>query len=239
MKTKKRSSMTLVEHLIELRRRLLISLGVVALCGIGVMIFSNPIVHFLIKPYQHATHNQKLLALDPLAGVSFRLKIGTYGGIALASPFLLWEIWRFISPALKKNEKKYTIAFVASASLLFILGGFIAYLTLPKALSFLATFGGSSLQQQWTGVSYINLLILMILAFGVAFEFPVILIFLLLVRIISTQTLRKYRRHFIVGITIAAAVITPSQDPYSLLLMAIPMYIFFEVSILIGRILKR
>lgn len=230
---------TVVDHLIELRRRLLISVAAVFVCAIIVTMFHNQIVDFLITPYQDATDNPKLLSLDPLAGLGFRIKVATVGGIALASPILFWEAWRFIVPALHKRERRYAIPFILSATLLFIAGASVAYFTLPRALDFLARVGGSSLTQTWTAQSYLNLFIFMLVGFGLAFEFPVILMFLLLIRATSTQTLRRYRRQWIVGIFIAAAVITPSQDPISLVMMALPMYVFFETVVIIGRLCKR
>jgi sec-independent protein translocase protein TatC len=122
---------------------------------------------------------------------------------------------------------------------LFFMGALVAMLTLPKALEFLLNIGGSDLQPLLTADKYISLVSLMILAFGAAFEFPVLLVFLLLARVLTTAQLRKWRRMAIVVIVVFAAVITPSQDPYSLFFMAVPMYIFYESSIIIGRVLKR
>src|SRR5437763_312195 len=109
----------------------------------------------------------------------------------------------------------------------------------PKALEFLLDIGGSQLRPELTADKYLGLVSLMIVAFGIAFEFPVVLVFLLLARVLTTQQLRKWRRPAILIIVIFAAVITPSQDPYSLFFMAVPMYIFYEMSIILGRILKR
>ncbi len=167
-----------------------------------------------------------------------RLKIAAYVGILLASPVVLWQVWRFVTPGLTDREKRYAIPFLISTIVLFALGAVVAWITLPKALDFLIAIGGN-LDVKSTASSYVTLVGLMFLAFGISFEFPVLLVFLLLVRVLKTTQLRKYRRHAIVGIVTFAAVITPSQDPYSLFLMAIPMYVFYEASILLGRILKR
>jgi sec-independent protein translocase protein TatC len=123
--------------------------------------------------------------------------------------------------------------------LLFVLGAIVAWFTVQKALDFLLGVGGNQLQPFITADKYLTLVMLMIAAFGVAFEFPLLLIFLLLVRVVNTHQLRAARRWMIVGITIFAAVITPSQDPFSLLFMAIPMYVFYEIAIVIGRLMKR
>lgn len=233
--------MTVVEHLAELRRRIIISIIAVSLAAIVCFIFSESIIKFFVNYYRDATHGEKnaLIFLGPLDAFLTRIKIATYGGIVLALPVWLFELWRFITPGLNPNEKRYAIPFIFSSILLFALGGYVALLTLPKALEFLLDIGGSQLRPELTADKYLGLVSLMIIAFGVAFEFPVVLVFLLLARVLTTRQLRRWRRPAILIIVIFAAVITPSQDPYSLFAMAIPMYTFYELSIIIGRVLKR
>ena len=233
--------MTVVEHLSELRRRIVISIIAVTLGAIVCFIFSESIIKFLITYYRDATAGEKdaLIFLGPLDAFLTRIKIATYGGIVLALPVWLFEMWRFITPGLNPKEKRYAIPFVLSSIVLFAMGAFVAFLTLPKALEFLLDVGGSQLQPQLTADKYLSFVSLMAVAFGVAFEFPVVLMFLLLARVMTTQQLRRWRRPAILIIVIFAAVITPSQDPYSLFFMAVPMYIFYEMSIIIGRVLKR
>jgi sec-independent protein translocase protein TatC len=233
--------MTVVEHLTELRRRTIVSFVAVTLAAIVCFIFSESIIKFFVQYYKDATHGQRnaLIFLGPLDAFLTRIKIAAYGGIVLALPVWLWELWRFITPGLNPKEKRYAIPFVAASIVLFAMGAAVALLTLPKALEFLLDIGGSQLQPQLTADKYLGLVSLMILAFGVAFEFPVVLVFLLLARVITTQQLRRWRRPAILIIVVFAAVITPSQDPYSLFFMAVPMYIFYELSIIIGRLLKR
>ena len=122
---------------------------------------------------------------------------------------------------------------------MFLLGCVVAWFTVTKALEFLLHIGGPSLTPLIDANKYLTLVMLMFAAFGVAFEFPLLLVFLMLVGVLNTQQLRRSRRWTAVGITVFAAVITPSADPFSMLFMAIPMYIFFEISILIGRLMKR
>ncbi len=233
--------MTVVEHLTELRRRIIISAIAVSLAAIVCFIFSESIIRFFVSYYRDATHGQKnaLIFLGPLDAFLTRIKIATYGGIVLALPVWLFELWRFITPGLNPKEKRYAVPFIFASILLFALGGYIALLTLPKALEFLLDIGGSQLRPELTADKYLGLVSLMIIAFGVAFEFPVVLVFLLLARVLTTQQLRRWRRPAILIIVVFAAVITPSQDPYSLFAMAIPMYIFYELSIIVGRLLKR
>jgi sec-independent protein translocase protein TatC len=233
--------MTVVEHLAELRRRIIICLISITIAAIVVYIFSLDIIRFLIEYYEDATDGQRdaLIFTGPLDAFATRLKVATYGGFALALPVWLFQLWRFVTPGLRKNEKRYAIPFVLTSVLLFALGGFVAMLTLPRALDFLLNIGGSELEPLLTADRYLSLVSLMIIAFGIAFEFPVVLIFLLIARVITVAQLRRWRRAAIVFITIFAAIITPSQDPYSLLLMMVPMYVFYEACIIIGRILKR
>ena len=177
--------------------------------------------------------------LGPVDGFITRLKVATYGGIVLALPVWLYELWRFITPGLNPKERKYAIPFVLSSLVLFALGAVVAFLTLEPALKFLIQVGGPSQTPQYTSDKYLTLVSLMVVAFGLSFEFPVILVFLLIAGVLKTAQLRKARRWAIVGIVTFAAVITPSQDPYSLFFMAVPMYLFYEASIVIGRILKK
>ena len=234
--------MTVFEHLGELRRRLMISIVAVIVAGTIVFIFAPAIISWLIQFYNDSAPKgtpQKFIFTGPLDAFATRLKIATYGGIVLALPIWLWQLWRFITPGLNPKEKKYAIPFVASSVVLFAMGAVVALLTLEPALKFLLSIGGSDLQPLLTADKYISLVSLMILAFGLSFEFPVVLVFLLLAHVLTTQQLRKWRRAAIVIIVAFAAIITPSQDPYSLFAMAIPMYIFYEASIIIGRVMKR
>ena len=231
--------MTLVEHLRELRRRLIICAVAIAVGGIVAFALYNQILPVLIAPYREVTHRRSLLITDPLEGFATRLKIAAYGGLFLASPVVLWELWRFITPGLHKRERRYAIPFVLSSIVLFLLGGVVAMVTFKPALRFLVGVGGSNLSTFFTPSKYLSLILLMIVAFGVAFEFPIVLVFLELAGVLPSARLRKWRRPAIVIIVATAAVITPSQDPYSLFAMAIPMYIFYEAAIVIGRVMKK
>jgi sec-independent protein translocase protein TatC len=233
--------MPVMDHLAELRRRILISATAVVLCACVVFVFSNPIIEFLVTYYKDATHGQRdaLIVLGPVDGFITRLKVATYGGIVLALPIWLYQLWRFITPGLNPKERRYAVPFILSSIVLFALGAFVAFLTLEPALKFLIDVGGPAQTPQFTSDKYLTLVSLMIVAFGLSFEFPVVLVFLLLAGVLKTQQLRKWRRWAIVLIVTFAAVITPSQDPYSLFFMAAPMYLFYEASIIIGRIMKK
>jgi sec-independent protein translocase protein TatC len=239
--------MTLIEHLVELRSRIIKCVVAVLIGGVLGFVLYDTIFEFLIGPYktlcegarEDSATNCRLLVTDPLEGLSVRLKVSSYSGIALAMPVLLWQVWRFVSPGLYKNEKRYAIPFVASALVLFALGASIAYWTLPQAINFLQAIGGDELVTAYSPAKYFQLIVYMMLAFGVGFEFPVLLVFLELAGVLAPATLAKYRRYAIVGICVIVAVITPSGDPISMLALAVPMVIFYEVSILIGRLVTR
>ena len=233
--------MTVVEHLTELRKRLVISIVAVVIGATICFIVAPEIIAFLVTYYEEATKGQRdaLIFTGPLDAFATRLKIATYGGIVLAMPVWLWQLWRFITPGLSPTEKKYAVPFVSASIVLFACGAVVAFLTLQPALDFLLNIGGADLEPLLTADKYVSLVALMIVAFGISFEFPVILVFLLLARVINTAQLRSWRRYAAIAIVAFAAVITPSQDPYSLFAMAIPMYLFYEICIIIGRFLKR
>jgi sec-independent protein translocase protein TatC len=233
--------MPVLDHLAELRNRIFISAVAIVIGAVVVFFLSNQIIEWLVRYYKDATHGQKdaLIFTGPVDAFVTRLKVATYGGFVVALPIWLYQLWRFITPGLNPKEKRYAVPFVASAIVLFLVGALVAFLTLEPALRFLIDVGGSAQQPLFTSDKYLTLVSLMIVAFGLSFEFPVVLVFLLLARVLTTRQLRRWRRWAIVLITVFAAVITPSQDPYSLLFMAVPMYLFYEASILIGRILKR
>jgi len=233
--------MTVVEHLAELRRRLIISIVAVVVAAIVCYIFALDIIRFLLDYYRDATEGQRdaFIFTGPLDAFVTRLKVATYGGIVLATPVWLWELWRFITPGLHPKEKRYAVPFVLTSLVLFAIGAGVALLTLPRALEFLLGVGGEEIQPLLTADKYIGLVSIMLLAFGLAFEFPVLLVFLLIAHVVDTEQLARFRRWAIVLIFVFAAVITPSQDPYSLFFMAVPMYLFYEASILIGKLLGR
>jgi sec-independent protein translocase protein TatC len=167
------------------------------------------------------------------------LSICTYGGIILALPVILWQVWRFVVPALHAKEKKYAIPFILSSVGLFLLGAAVAYWTLTPALDFLISWAGSDVKANFQVSKYVSLFGLMIAAFGITFEFPVLLVFLQLVGVLTPQMLQKQWRIATVIIFVIAAVITPSGDPYSMLALAIPMMVFYGISIIIGRIAQK
>ena len=248
------AGMTLVEHLAELRTRVLKAVIAVVLGGaLGFSLYS-PVLDRLVEPYCDQKADQaerrreagigesesldstcQLVVTDPLESFSIRLKLSAYLGLLFASPVVLWQLWRFITPGLYDNEKRYAIPFVLSSVLLFVAGALLALYTFPKTLEFLAAFGGDNLTTLYTPGKYLGLLIFMMLAFGIGFEFPIVLTFLQLARVLHWRQLASFRRYALVLVFIVNAVITPSGDPVTLLALSVPMVLFYEISILIGR----
>ena len=235
--------MTLMEHLIELRRRIIITCIAVGLAAIVGWFLYPTVFRFLLHPYRQIASKSiaggDLIVTSPLEGFAIRLKLTAYVAIALAMPVILWQIWQFVSPGLYKHERRYALPFIFSSIALFIMGAYIAYWTLPKALEWLANIGGSDITQAYTADKYFQLIAYMMLAFGIGFEFPILLIFLQIAGIVSNETLRKYWRHAIVVVAIVVAVATPSNDPFSMLALCIPLWVFYGVAVLFGMVRNR
>jgi len=229
--------MTLVQHLTELRNRIIISLVAVAIGGIGGFTLYKPVVEILQDPYCDLQDDCAFLVLNPIDSFSLRLRISAYIGLLIASPVVLYQLWRFITPGLYEREKKYAVPFVFSGVFLFLLGAAFALWTIPRALEFFIDVGGGDelINAQYALKEYLSLVTFMMLAFGIGFEFPLVLIFLQLAGVVGWRRLASWRRYAIVIVFVIDAVITPSADPISLLALAIPMCLFYEAAILIGR----
>jgi len=239
--------MTLVEHLTELRRRIIVCIvAIVAGTLIGFFLY-NGVIGFIDHPYRSFAHahpnrvlgNGALVVTSPLEGFTTRLKVAAYLGIFFASPIWLWEVWRFITPGLHKHERKYAMWFVGSSIVLFSLGVTVSVLVWPKALDWLISVSGNNIAALFSPSKYISLYVAAAAIFGVVFLFPAVLVFLEVIGLVPTATLRRIRRPAIVGIAFLAAVATPSNDPYSFMAMAVPLYVFYEGAIIVGRILKK
>jgi sec-independent protein translocase protein TatC len=152
---------------------------------------------------------------------------------------VFWELWRFMAPGLYKNEKRYLVPFVAAAVVLFAGGVTTAILVFPKAIGWLINVSGSQVVPLLGPSSYFTLYVTMCLVFGAVFMYPLALVFLQLVEVVPSSTWRRWRRPAIVVLCGVAAVVTPSSDPFSFLAMAVPMVVLYEVSIVVGRLLKK
>jgi sec-independent protein translocase protein TatC len=246
------ATMTLTEHLAELRQRIIRAALAVTVGMIGVLAFYDQVLGFLLEPYERLCLRNpdfcpltseggvpSLIITDPVEGLSTRIRIAMYGGLLLSLPVIMWQLWRFVVPALKSNEKRYAIPFIVSSVVLFLLGCVLAYLTLEKALEFLISWAGDDVEAFFQVSKYIRLVTLMAFAFGVGFQFPVLLVFLQLAGVLTPQQLLGAWRYAIVGIVVLAAVITPSGDPISLAALAGPMLVLYFIAIGIGLLVQR
>jgi sec-independent protein translocase protein TatC len=245
----KTGTMTVMEHLEELRRRIVICCIAIAVCAAVAWFLYPPFFHLVQHPYCNYV-NGLPKANRPPAGCNFiaggllepmlvKVQIVLYIAIAIALPVLLYQLWAFIVPGLNDREKRMAVPFIVSSVVLFALGALVAFIMLPKGLNFLLGFAGSGVEPLLSFDRYVTFVFLLTAAFGVSFLFPVLLVFLMLVGVVNTGQLRKVRRFAILGIAIFAAVITPSSDPYTMMALMIPMVLFYEAAIIIGRILKR
>ncbi len=239
-------TMTLTEHLAELRSRIIRAVLAVTVGMVLIVVFYDAVLDFLTRPYVQLCERKpddfcdpQLFITSPTEGLSTRLRVGMYGGIIVALPVILWQIWRFVVPALHAKERRYAIPFVTSSVLLFAAGGFLAYFTVGRALEFLIAWAGADVDEIFTVNSYISLVTLMILAFGVGFLLPVLMVFLQLVGIVTPRRLVQSWRYATVAVFVLAAVITPSGDPITLMMLATPMMILYFVAVLIGWLMVR
>ncbi|MCA1832681.1 MAG: twin-arginine translocase subunit TatC [Actinomycetota bacterium] len=224
----------MIDHLEELRTRLIVCVIGFVLGTAIAYIFYQPILDFLLHPVL-SKRVPAVYVSGVVTAFVVRLKVSVFAGFIIALPVTLFEMWRFITPGLEPREKRYAVPFVLSSLALFALGTFFAFLILPTGIKFLLSFASGPLKPLIFIDQYLSFLMFMILAFGISFEFPLVLIFLAGVGIISSRQLRAKRRHAIFLAFVVGAVATPSQDPYSMTAMAVPLYILYEVSILVVR----
>ena len=243
--------MTLIGHLRELRKRVAIALLFV-LIGTAVAFwwYEHGLGEFIRAPYCGLNSDLRalgtgsdgdceLLVTDVFGGALIRLKISFIVGIVLSAPFWLYQLWAFITPGLKRNEKRYGVGFVAASSSLFALGAGLAYISLAKGLQLLLGLAGDGVAIALTAQDYIGFVISLLLAFGVSFELPLIAVVLNLIGVLSYAALSKSRRWLYFLTIVFAAFITPTQDPFTMLLMAAPMCVLFELAIQIARVVDK
>lgn len=230
----------LMEHLVELRTRLIrmaISIAVASLICYG---YSEIIFNFLREPIAPYLPTGGLVFTAPMDKFMAHVKISIVSGTILSCPFWLYQIWKFIAPALYDKEKKYAVTFISVGTVLFLIGiSFAYYLALPAAFEFLMGFGGDIDKPMITITDYVSFFVLTLLMFGLSFELPLIIVILGLLGVVSQKFLREKRRILIVGLAVFSAVLTPSADLLSMMLMLVPMVVLFEIAILIVGMFER
>ena len=241
--------MTLVAHLTELRNRIAKALLALLLAtAVAFWWYEHGLGDFIRAPYCGLDPELRygdgdtgcgLLITDVFGGVFIRLKVAFLAGAVLSAPFWLYQLWAFITPGLKRNEKRYGIVFVVVSTALFFLGAVLAYVSLAAGLKLLLSLAGDGVVVALTAQDYIGFVLSLLVAFGVSFELPLIAVALNLVGVLSHEVLARSRRWIFFLTFVFAAFITPTQDPFTMLLMAVPMIVLFEGAIQIARFVDR
>jgi sec-independent protein translocase protein TatC len=240
-------TMSLVEHLEELRRRIIICAVTIVLGGIVGFIFWQPIYHFLLLPLP-ATANAltsgpngqiRLVQSGVGEGFSVVLKLSLAVGIGLGTPMILYQVWAFVAPGLTRRERRWAGPFVVIGTVLFLAGIAVGFLTLRFPVNWLVNFGQGNFLELITIDSYFSFIAFFMLAFGIVFELPLVLTFLAQVGILSSQTLRKKRALALVILWVLSTVLTPGSDPYSPIILGTAMTVLYELSIILIRVTKK
>lgn len=233
--------MPFTDHLQELRTRLMRVLVVV---GIGCALcwyFKEQLFQIITRPlFQVLPQNSHMIYTGLPEAFFNYMKISFFASLFLTSPYILYQLWKFVSPGLYKSEKKYVIPFLISSTILFI-GGILFgyYLALPPAFEFFIEFSSDFLKPMVSLREYLSFSLQLLLAFGISFELPVILFFLAKIGVVSSKTLAKHRRYAILVIFIAAAILTPSPDAFSQIIMAIPLMGLYEIGIFVAKFAEK
>jgi sec-independent protein translocase protein TatC len=230
--------MSFMEHLGELRTRIVRSL-IALLVGLVITLpFSERIVDFLARPIKKMGYT--LIFTSPTEAFWVQMKVALMAGLFLAAPGILWQVWRFVEPGLHANEKKYAVPFILIGSVLFIGGGaFSLFVVTPYALNFLLSYARPGLTPMITLQNHVDFLLKFTLAFGIVFELPLAITLLARMGVVSARMLSRNRKYAILGAFIVAAVLTPTPDIFNQTLMAGPLILLYEVGIVSARIFGR
>lgn len=238
--------MPLVEHLRELRSRLIRAVLAIIAGSIGAWFAYDFIIDKLIEPICQpgirgvADGRCSALVVNGVIGpLTLQLKVALFGGLALSSPIWLYQLWAFLAPGLHKHEKRWTFAFVGTGVPLFALGAGLSYAILPTAVRVLLGFTPADVHSQVPLDEYLDFVLRMLLVFGLSFELPLVLILANLSGILSAKRIRKWWRGMVFGIFVFAAAATPTGDPYSMSMMALPMVLLYVLAIGVTTSLDR
>ena len=234
---------TILDHLEDLRWVLIKAAGAFAIAaGLG-LVFTKQLLVFLYEPLVLDKQNPTdfLKVLSPTDPLSIQINLSLMGGLIVSLPFILWFVAQFILPALTRREARAILPAFAAGAILFAGGvAFCYFLILPQTIHWFIKYNEYfGFQTSWTASNYIDFTLQMLLAFGVSFEMPLVLLVLILLGIVKSATLANYRRHAFLGIVVLACCVVPATDPFSLGMLVLPMYLLFEATIWIGRALER
>ena len=229
--------MPLTAHLAELRSRLIWCMLALAVGFIVCYGLSDKIVAALQSPPVWVGPPVKvpLQIIAPAEAFVTYIKVGLIAGLFLILPFILHQLWKFVAPGLLEHERKYTVPFIVGSAALFYSGGVIFYLVLPFIIKFLLSFAKGDIKAQLSVGYYVTFCVRLMIAFGLVFQLPMVMIFLSQLGLVSSRLLVQYFRHAVVLIFVIAAVLTPPTDPLSLLFMVLPMLLLYGLSILAAK----
>lgn len=244
--------MSLLEHLDEFRARLVRSLAYVALGAVIGFLLYDRLIDLLLEPWCDAilelaeegrtgvsveqAESCTLALFAPAEGFALKIKTAIYTGIVIAMPLIVWEVWRFVSPGLTVRERRWARPVVPAVFLFFLFGLTLGYLALPRTMQFLIGFSGANFEFLLRATDYLSFALFFLLAFGITFQFPLVLL-LLEATVVTWRQLLGTWRYVIVGVTVFAAIVTPSQDPITLMFMVLPMVVFYFAAIALGYFL--
>ena len=229
---------SILSHLEELRWRIVKAAVAIAGGAIVSLLVATPIKELLEEPYRDACESCAFQVLAATEQFSVLMRISLFGGIILGSPIVLYQIWAFISPALTRRERKWAMPIIGACVVLFVVGVLVGFLTLPRGLSFLLGIF-SDVRTDLRMIEYFSFALRFLLAFGVSFLYPVFLFAAAAAGLVSSQQLARGRRWAVLIIVIAAAAITPTGDALTLALLSVPLYVFYEITYWLVRLLLR
>jgi len=233
--------MSLTDHLTDLRKRLVRACIAIGIGFFACYYYKDWLFDIITRPLTAVLPKNSYLIYTGLTEAFFvYMKLAIFASLIITSPFVLYQIWKFIAPGLLPDEKKYVVPFVISSSLLFIGGVLFGYLVaLPPAFEFFVSFNSKYLQAMIAFSDYLSLFVTFLLGFGLSFELPVFMFFLAKLGIVNSKMLSKQRRYAILVIFVVAAILTPSPDALSQALMAIPLMFLYEVSIFVTKFVEK
>jgi len=229
---------TLMRHLEDLRRALLVSIIAIVIAAFASFYYSDQILAIIQKPLKDVGMGLSLVYIGVTEGFFVKMKLSLLAGLVIAFPVVAWELWSFIAPALYPQEKRYVYTLFPIILVLFVAGVLFAYFTLLKMVLAFMVYISGDLKPMITVDKYLSFVLTLTIPFGLVFELPVIVFFLTRIGILQASTLARNRKYALLAIFIVAAVLTPGPDPVSQTMMAVPVYLLYEISIWVAKLAR-